>query len=369
MDEARIRMEGGLERLEQSVALLEFARLALERAIPLADDLVTLRQLNTEWKSLEEALSMARQYESCQPVVLAVDAGLSRLSLAVQARLGGEPLPLREAIAEIIETLSDRLMSLTGRETLLLASPPPKTKTIPIALLTGVCVGFASQVPEAGLIAALIVWLALSTSPRSSWLLTTDRLRITRVLRGVTDIPLRAVKRFDRHRQKLIVDGAELETPLAAELESALRLLCTEWFIGSRAEAPSCVIAPAVRGLAEQGGVLVLSDGALFIPLARLVQVQQALAGGPLEALPVERFLLLLAHVRERWDFLVAELEKFDADWLPRHEAEVRESADAMGVSIRSGMVEVTITAELSSGGAALVQKIGTLLRHGQGAP
>ena len=124
------------------------------------------------------------------------------------------------------------------------------------------------------------------------------------------------LKQVDRHRQKLRVDGVSLQTSLASKLESSLRLLCTDWFIGSRAEAPASVIGPAMRAPADPGWVLVLSEGALFIPRARLAPLQKAIAGVTLWEMPAERFLLLLAHLRRPLDSVVAALEEHDADWL-----------------------------------------------------
>lgn len=330
----RVRMEGGVELLEDALPLLDSVKRAVLRPHPTTDDVTTLREASVQWPRIEAALTRVRREPSAEPLVSRVDTAMKEVTDAVHERTGEQP-------ASPAVTLSMATSLVRNSD---ISPAPTETRLVHANTVRG-DLGF-SVVAVALIIAVfsthlwlLLVPLAVLTgwygwrrrSAPLRWVLLPDRLHIAG--RNYAPVKTRVVETSENTLTLEAEDSTHvLYTDMAEQFATYLRALRTPLLQNLESRPTTHRIIDGQDDLTIRGPALVMARGVLFVPRDATEAVIDLFA-----RLDLPSLLLLLAHVPENdWAALSQHLERAGAVWFSQATtARVDEANNSLSILLR----------------------------------
>lgn len=297
IDEAlRLRLEGGVELLEDATALLDCVVALLESPELRADDLVTLREVISQLPRIEEALANAQRHEAAGSLVQVVVARQQQVAAAVKRVLRGEPPSLLEGLRSVQQQLRRQRVPIAAGETRFLEKPPQSLG--PLLVLAAVGAIGGASIPDrpspgwavaAGLITFLLSYAVVRRSP--DWVLLPERLVVRGASFWLSELEVfHPSTLWGASFTRLKVGAEQVELADTEALNPLVSLMRSEWFRGLRPR-------PTGKVVEVEGGLrLEATEGALTVRQEQTTRALQALGGG---AVTLHQLFALLAHLPE----------------------------------------------------------------------
>ncbi len=312
----RVRLEGGLELLEDALPLLDSVKRAVARPYPTSDDVTTLREASVQWPRIEAALTRVRREPGAAELVARIDAAMKELTAVVQKRTGAQPSSPAVTLSMATSLVRNSDASPAPTETRLVQANPVRGDLgFGIAATALIIAMFSTQLWLLSLplivLSAAYGWKRRAAPLR--WVLLPDRLHVDG--RNYAPAQTRVVTTSERTLTlEANGDTHVLYTDATERVTAYLRALRTPLLQHLESRPTPHHIVDGQDHLSMRGKALVMTRGVLFVPRDSTETVID-----PFARIDLPSLLLLLAHVPEGdWAALSQHLERTGAMWFPQ---------------------------------------------------
>lgn len=341
----RIRLEGAVEQLEDSLQLLASLTALMGRDEAEADDVGTLRECVNQLPRLREAMSRAKQHVQAAALTREVQARWAAAHDEANhrlRRLGQQEAPsLESAVAAVLELVRKQGKPPRPGERVLMTSPGASWG-LALAVGGGVAVASSMLGPAAPLLGAVACLVTLFAKASRPWVLLPDRLHLqSRRGEPSRDLfpPSFGLITPQGSTVLLQAEGEVLElgSDSPRELVSLLWLLKSPLLGWLRASASWSTVLDGVDDqTSEPGRALLAAEGVFFVPASRSGLLLRTLG---VEGSSLDEVLKLMAHLPEEgWPAAAEKLRTAaDARWFAKGATQVEDSANSqLGITVRS---------------------------------